>query len=166
MATNTSKTKNKKQAVSSKSKPAKKAVSKSVPKQKVAKLLNSNNVAIISRLEKFIEKKGITFHTVAVSIGMSKTYFHVIKRQNSAISSDPLIRILKQYPDLSAEWLFRGKGTMFIGEKNDKGVEYRSKMEELIAQISKKHEQCFNSFNDVDGIIKKMRKLQKGIDVD
>lgn len=36
----------------------------------------------------------------------------------TSIKSETIIRILETYPDLSAEWLLRGKGKMILPEHN------------------------------------------------
>ena len=80
-------------------------VKKAAPKRRMEASSNPYGTELLDRLKKYVvEKKGDTLTDLAVSIGVHKSFFTTIKRQNSAIGSDKLIKILKHYPELSAEW--------------------------------------------------------------
>ena len=60
------------------------------------------------KIQKYIDFKGITVYKLEGSVGLSNGYWGKIK----SISADVLIKIARAYPDISAEWLLRGDGSM------------------------------------------------------
>ena len=60
------------------------------------------------KIQKYIDFKGITIYKLEGSVGLSNGYWGKIK----SISADVLIKIARAYPDISAEWLLRGDGSM------------------------------------------------------
>jgi hypothetical protein len=132
-------------------------------KKKVSVLLNPRNSELLARLEKFVvDKKGYSLGKLAASIGVAKTFFNTCKSQNSAIGSDTLMKILKYYPELSADWLLRGTGAMLVGAKNEKDVDYRFKMERLIARFDIVVGGLSDSRNAANSILQDMKRVQKG----
>lgn len=65
-------------------------------------------------------KKALSFHGVALSsIAIDPAMQTRLSRQvnsGSAITYDTLYRVLYVFPDISAEWLLRGKGEMILSE--------------------------------------------------
>lgn len=60
------------------------------------------------KIQKYIDFKGITIYKLEGSAGLSNGYWAKTK----SISADVLIKIARIYPDISAEWLLRGNGSM------------------------------------------------------
>ena len=60
------------------------------------------------KIQKYIDFKGIIVYKLEGSVGLSNGYWGKIK----SISADVLIKIARAYPDISAEWLLRGDGSM------------------------------------------------------
>lgn len=71
------------------------------------------------RLKEYIDKKGISISAFEKSIGMSNASFHKAIKNNGAIGSDKIEKILKIYSDLNPIWLLTGKGNMIIGSTNE-----------------------------------------------
>lgn len=67
---------------------------------------------IVNRLKEYIDKKGITVSAFEKSIGMANASFGKSLKNNGAIGTDKLEKILSIYPDISSEWLIRGNGDM------------------------------------------------------
>ncbi len=68
---------------------------------------------ILGRVVEFIEAKGLSNRAFELSIGLSAGVINKQVERNGGIGSAYLENCLNVYPDLSAEWLFRGSGNMF-----------------------------------------------------
>ena len=86
---------------------------------------------MLERLNEFIAVKGKSMKAFEESVGMSNGALGTTIKNGQGIRSDKLENILSVYPELSAEWLLRGTGSMIIGE--GKAVE----LEQKIALMSK-----------------------------
>ena len=68
------------------------------------------------RLNKFMEEEGLSVNSLAKVINVqTRTLNNQIKTE-TAIPAITLLEILFHYPDISAEWLLRGSGSMFLSE--------------------------------------------------
>lgn len=68
---------------------------------------------ILDRIKQYLDAKGISVSAFERSIGMSNASFGKSLKNRGAIGTDKLENILNTYPDLSVDWLFYGKGSMF-----------------------------------------------------
>ena len=68
---------------------------------------------ILDRIKQYLDAKGISVSAFERSIGMSNASFGKSLKNRGAIGTDKLENILSTYPDLSVDWLFYGKGSMF-----------------------------------------------------
>ena len=103
--------------------------------KKNSKPTSSHNVALYTRLNEFIEKKGDNFTRLARSLDLSATFFHKFRTEHSQIGSETLMKILLHYPELSAEWLLRGAGTMLIGTVYKEDVDHYHSIEKLTNEL-------------------------------
>lgn len=68
------------------------------------------------RIKKVLTERELSVNALAATHGVQqKTLNNQIKGQ-TAISASTVLILLKQYPDLSAEWLLRGNGAMLISQ--------------------------------------------------
>jgi predicted DNA-binding helix-hairpin-helix protein len=67
---------------------------------------------ILDRLEEFLSQKGDTLTSLIKELKVSRGYFSTARRLSTEIGSDKLIKILRLYPDMSADWLLTGSGFM------------------------------------------------------
>jgi len=67
----------------------------------------------VNRLFEFMEAKGLTQNAFEQKCGLSHTNLREKKQGPTAAY---LMQILTSFPDLSMDWLFRGKGSMEVGE--------------------------------------------------
>lgn len=65
------------------------------------------------RINEFLKIKGINANSFEISIGVSKSYW----RNTKNISAEVLAEISRVYPEISAEWLLRGTGSMILDEQ-------------------------------------------------
>lgn len=80
-----------------------------------------NKEPILLRVEMILKDKQMSETAFAKSIGMSqRTINNYLKGYNRPTLSFAE-RILDAYPDLSAEWLLRGVGEMYLSQPCDEG---------------------------------------------
>lgn len=65
-----------------------------------------------SRLDKFMEIKGLNDNQMTVSAGLSVGALGKQRKGSRGLSSDSIAKILCAYPELNANWLLTGQGTM------------------------------------------------------
>lgn len=65
-------------------------------------------MTVVERLREYAKVNGISFNRMEQDLGKARSYLTQVKN----VSSDVLVTACGVYPDLSAEWLLRGEGTM------------------------------------------------------
>jgi len=70
------------------------------------------NETITDRLSRFIKFMGLTHGEFSASIGMKKSTFSNKIQGSRNIDITMVVNILTAYPNLNADWLLLGKGTM------------------------------------------------------
>jgi len=81
---------------------------------------------ILERLHFFLKSKNLSFNRFEKTIDVSHGSLSSAFKHNKNVGSNVLEKILLKYPELSAEWLLRGKGEMLLANRN---------LEETILQI-------------------------------
>lgn len=71
---------------------------------------------MIQRLKQFIEYKGFSVRAFEQECGVNNSTIKSAIRNNGALGSDKLIKIVEKFPELDANWLLLGKGPMIRGE--------------------------------------------------
>jgi phage repressor protein C with HTH and peptisase S24 domain len=69
----------------------------------------------LQRIKEYIDYKGITNQNFERKIGFSNGAFATQLKNNRTIGVDKLENILKEFPEISPEWLLTGKGEMLKG---------------------------------------------------
>jgi hypothetical protein len=82
----------------------------------MAKNFSQKNDIIKQRILQYVEHKQLVKTEFYQKIDVVASTFGGSALQN-ALSSRTIVQILTLFPDLSAEWLLRGKGQMIIEEK-------------------------------------------------
>lgn len=72
----------------------------------------------IERLQYFMEKKGINDNQMTVNAGLSVGLIGKAKMSGKGMSSMNIEKILLAYPELSADWLLTGAGSMLKQDSN------------------------------------------------
>ena len=70
------------------------------------------------RLYEFIRFSNLNIRAFENSIEASNGVIRRFIEEETSIKSETIIRILTVYPDLSAEWLLRGKGEMLLSQQH------------------------------------------------
>lgn len=72
---------------------------------------------ILQRIKELIEKKGYNQTSFSDAIGISQSTIATYFAKNRYPKYDTLHAILVTFTDVSAEWLMRGEGEMFISDR-------------------------------------------------
>lgn len=82
-------------------------------------MINYENEAaeVRNRINLLLKEKGITQNAVAAGDAPAQKRLNSQLSHGAAISLDSVLRILNACPDISADWLLRGSGEMYLGTK-------------------------------------------------
>lgn len=69
---------------------------------------------ILQRIKDLIDAKGLSVNSFAKTIGIAQTTLNTYFKLNRYPAYETLHAILHTFPDVSAEWLMRGEGDMFV----------------------------------------------------
>ena len=72
---------------------------------------------VIQRIRKVIESDGISIAALSKKMGVLQQTLNRQVSGDGAMSLSTIYKFLSYYPNVSAEWLLRGKGEMNISEK-------------------------------------------------
>lgn len=75
-----------------------------------------NNTKTIHRLSEYTTRTGISFNKLALELGLSNSYFSKMVKNGGSIGSDIIENILRIHPDINADWLLTGRGSMFSSD--------------------------------------------------
>jgi len=74
--------------------------------------------SVTQRVIEVLESKNITPNALADKLGMyQQTISKQLREDGSGVSLTTVVGMLELFPDLSAEWLLRGEGSMEKGAK-------------------------------------------------
>lgn len=76
-----------------------------------------NNTKTIHRLSEYITKFDISFNKLSLELGLSNSYFSKMVKNGGSIGSDIIENILRIHPDINANWLLTGEGSMLRDNK-------------------------------------------------
>lgn len=69
------------------------------------------------RVRLLLKERGVTVNYLANLHGVVQKTLHNQINDNASMSVSTILLILEQFPDVSAEWLLRGNGSMVIGDE-------------------------------------------------
>ena len=82
---------------------------------------------VLNRLVEFKDEIGVSWNALSASIGRRQTTISNQVLGQRALSLDTVIGTLTAYENLSAEWLLRGHGDMFLTTNDEEPEEAESK---------------------------------------
>ncbi len=101
---------------------------------------------MLSRLKEIIAFYGLSVRAFAIKCGIAQKTLDNQLKGIRTISLETVISILKTFPDVSAEWLTRGEGTMLI--KKDKDSAETERLNKLVDTIGTLQD-TINAKNDM-----------------
>lgn len=76
-------------------------------------------ITIYQRIMLILEDKQVSVNALSKLVDMSQTTLNTQLKGERALSANVVAKVLVAYPDVSAEWLMRGVGTMYHKEGAD-----------------------------------------------
>ncbi len=71
------------------------------------------NTTVYQRLMLVLENKQISVNALSKQINMSQTTLNTQLKGERALSATVVEKVLEVFPDVSADWVMRGKGNMY-----------------------------------------------------
>lgn len=87
--------------------------------------------AIKQRIQAVLQRFDSNPTQFAKAFNLNQKTVHNQINANTQLSASIILLILEYYPTISAEWLLRGKGEMFLSEKSEETASSEEKNEEL-----------------------------------
>jgi len=115
-------------------------------------------VTIYQRIMLILDDKQVSVNALSKLVGMSQTTLNTQLKGERALSANVVAKVLSVFPDVSAEWVIRGVGTMYHKEGDVEEVSY------MVAE-EPKHEVLDDESHQDDSIWKaKYEELEKRYD--
>ena len=76
-------------------------------------------VTIYQRIMLILEDKQVSVNALSKLVDMSQTTLNTQLKGERALSANVVSKVLVAFPDVSAEWLMRGVGTMYSKQEAD-----------------------------------------------
>lgn len=74
--------------------------------------------SIIQRINAFLRENSISVNALAKRINVAQPTLNPQLRGDRSLSSAIVEKILREYPEVSAEWIMRGNGSMYIADES------------------------------------------------
>ena len=76
-------------------------------------------ITIYQRIMLILEDKQVSVNALSKLVDMSQTTLNTQLKGERALSANVVSKVLVAFPDVSAEWLMRGVGTMYSNQDAD-----------------------------------------------
>lgn len=76
-------------------------------------------VTIYQRIMLILEDKQVSVNALSKLVDMSQTTLNTQLKGERALSANVVLKVLLAFPDVSAEWMMRGVGTMYSNQDED-----------------------------------------------
>ena len=115
-------------------------------------------VTIYQRIMLILEDKQVSVNALSKLVDMSQTTLNTQLKGERALSANVVSKVLVAFPDVSAEWLMRGVGTMYSKQDAD-DLSY------MVAETPHRVEPKIEEYHQDDSVWKaKYEELEKRYD--
>ena len=115
-------------------------------------------MTIYQRIMLILDDKQVSVNALSKLVEMSQTTLNTQLKGERALSANVVAKVLSVFPDVSAEWVIRGVGTMYHKEGDGEEVSY------MVAE-EPKHEVLGDESRQDDSVWKaKYEELEKRYD--
>ena len=115
-------------------------------------------VTIYQRIMLILEDKQVSVNALSKLVDMSQTTLNTQLKGERALSANVVSKVLVAFPDVSAEWLMRGVGTMYSNQDAD-DLSY------MVAETPHRAEPNIEEYHQDDSVWKaKYDELEKRYD--
>jgi len=109
-------------------------------------------MSITERIKQIIEYKSISVRKFCIEIGVSNGFLDKVKD----IGCEKVLKILKTYPDISAEWLISGEGEMLKSMKKEASNNSNSVVDKLLCRLEAQSEELGRLKREIKDLKKNM----------
>ena len=115
-------------------------------------------VTIYQRVKLVLEDKSISVNALSKQINVAQATLNPQLRGDRTLAANIVQKILTAFPDVSAEWLMRGEGTMYINQDADDSSY-------MVAETPHREEYNIEEYHHDDSVWKaKYEELEKRYD--
>ena len=115
-------------------------------------------VTIYQRIMLILDDKQVSVNALSKLVDMSQTTLNTQLKGERALSANVVSKVLVAFPDVSAEWLMRGVGTMYINQDADDSSY-------MVAETPHREEYNIEEYHQDDSVWKaKYEELEKRYD--
>ena len=114
---------------------------------------------VLNRFVEFKEQSGMSWNALSGQIGMKQTTISNQILGIRALSLDTIVNTLAAYKDLSAEWLLRGKGDMYLNVEPEE-PKTDNRLEALLDTITLLNETIKTKNATIDALQAELSKLK------
>ena len=115
-------------------------------------------ITIYQRIMLILEDKQVSVNALSKLVDMSQTTLNTQLKGERALSANVVSKVLVAFPDVSAEWLMRGVGTMYINQDADDSSY-------MVAETPHRAEPNIEEYHQDDSVWKaKYEELEKRYD--
>lgn len=116
-------------------------------------------VTIYQRIMLILDDKQVSVNALSKLVGMSQTTLNTQLKGERALSANVVAKVLSVFPDVSAEWVIRGVGTMYHKEGDSDDYSY------MVAETPHRVEPNIEEYHQDDSVWKaKYDELEKRYD--
>ena len=116
-------------------------------------------VTIYQRIMLILDDKQVSVNALSKLVGMSQTTLNTQLKGERALSANVVAKVLSVFPDVSAEWVIRGVGTMYHKEGDEDYASY------MVAETPHRVETKIEEYHQDDSVWKaKYEELEKRYD--
>ena len=116
-------------------------------------------VTIYQRIMLILDDKQVSVNALSKLVGMSQTTLNTQLKGERALSANVVAKVLSVFPDVSAEWVIRGVGTMYHKEDDADDSSY------MVAETPHRVEPKIEEYHQDDSVWKaKYDELEKRYD--
>ena len=115
-------------------------------------------ITVYQRIMLILEDKQVSVNALSKLVDMSQTTLNTQLKGERALSANVVSKVLVAFPDVSAEWLMRGVGTMYINQDADDSSY-------MVAETTHRAEPNIEEYHHDDSVWKaKYEELEKRYD--
>lgn len=112
-----------------------------------------------------IEKLGFSDYKVWNEVeSLSKATMSKIRRGLCGVSMNALCDFVKQYPEINADYIITGRGSMLIGEQQE-NVSYDSELEEVIVKLQEELSEAYAEIGRLNMKLKSVKEHNSKIKI-
>lgn len=126
--------------------------------------IKEHNKRYLEAMDFILESRGLTIQMYADSLGINRTLLSHIRNGKQNASIDLLSNTVFSYPEINADYIITGRGSMFIGEHQE-NVSYDSELEEVIVKLQEELSEAYAEIGRLNMKLKSVKEHNSKIKI-